>query len=185
VAYGVILVPQRAAIDRLTRFAADLATGTSARFVVGENAIPHVTLLHAECHPEAAGVWWSRASQALHRTMSLRLAGLMYAPIPEGDFYTPEGGVYFGLEVARSPQIIGAHRTVLAQAEDLGLGIWGAVGDRFAPHLTLGVCETVPCAPVSLPGDLMGRPIEGRLAFGRLRNHGSFPPDLRYAGEDR
>src|SRR3954454_1018389 len=180
-AYGVILVPGRAAIDRLTRFAAGLAAGTAARFVVGENAVPHVTLLHADCSAEQADAWWDRASRALSRDMPVRIAGLMYSLIPQGDFYTPEGGVYFGLEVARSPQIIDAHRTTLAQAEDLGLGVWGAVGDQFAPHVTLGVCETVPRAPVMLPGELTGAAIEVSLAFGEVRRHGTFRPDLRYA----
>lgn len=173
-AYGIVLVIDEPAAQDLVAEAQRIISGRPAVMVVGPAAPPHVTLLHARCDDLEAGSWWHGVRDHLG-PMHVEPIGLMTAVLPPGDFYVPDGGTYFGLEVFRTQALADAHDAVLSGAAALGLEAIGRVGEYFRPHVTLGVLERsatdIPIVDVSrFTGRLSGSPV-----LGRLGPHGTFP----------
>lgn len=179
-AYGVVLVPEPTVTGRLLEFTREIISIAPAISSVSEGAIPHLTLLHVDCAHEAALRWWHDAAAHIDPRFSVTLTGLMFSPIPEGNYYVPEGGVYAGLEAIRSARLDNAHRTLSRLASELNCTPIGAVGDHFRPHISLCALAAFPCGRFSLPPDVTTTTFECRVAFGELREYGTFRPDLAY-----
>ena len=178
VAYGVVLLFDDALAAAITGYAAALGAGAGRRMVLGPDAPPHVTLAHATCDRDVALAWWSRCRGMLPDAVPVRFHGVSLAPVPAGDYYVPEGGVYAGLEALPDPELHRWHRAVVRHARDLGAGLLGAVGDAFRPHVTLGVLTGGPVL-VTPPDPAMLSPATGlRPVLGRLGPYGTFPEIL-------
>ena len=171
--YGIVLLPSGADSVRLVGYAA--AFGSGAVMALGPQAPPHITLAHVDCAREAADAWWAASSALLDAAYDVTLCGLMLAPVPVGNLYVPEGGIYAGLEAVRRSALEAAHRLVLGTAVAAGAPTIGAVGGDYRPHVTLGVLGGVPVTVPSLPEDLLTATLPTRLAYGRIGPYGTVP----------
>ena len=173
-AYGIILLFDDAAGAAVTGYAQGFAAADH-QMVLGDAAPPHVTLAHAGCDRDVALRWWERCSAELPRSVPVRFNGTMVSPVPEGDYYVPEGGVYVGLEAAKDPELELAHRVVTRNARAEGAELIGAVDDDFRPHVTLAVLRHGPVRVPPAAAALL-RPATGlRPVLGRLGPFGTFP----------
>jgi hypothetical protein len=170
--YGIVLLPDRATHDRL----ADLASAISGRASInklGDHAPAHVSVVHFDGPPREIE---SRIAAYPVRSLRVTIIGLLYAVVPPGDYYVPQGGVYFGIEIVRRPDLDALHAEALSWVLESGAEPLGAVGPAYRPHITLGM-TTGPVLP-----DLTTVPVgelSVELAFGELGPYGTFPGLLR------
>ena len=177
-AYGIVLLFDDALAAAVVAYAGTLGAGPDRRMVLGPDAPPHVTLAHATCDRDVALAWWRRCAAVLPASVPVRFHGVSLAPVPVGDHYVPEGGVYAGLEALPDPALHRLHRAVTGHARELGAALLGAVDDDFRPHVTLGVLTGGPVL-VTPPGPALLRPAGGlRPVLGRLGPYGTFPEIL-------
>src|SRR5689334_13970894 len=171
--YGVVLLPQRRDHDRLVALAAAIAGPAPIISMLGAQAPAHVSVVHFDGDTgQAAQVadWLARRSR---QTIPVQITGLLYAVVQPGDYYVPVGGVYFGLEMVRRPDLNALHQEALGRVRAAGAAPLGAVDADFRPHLTLGITGTRPDLP-----DLADVPtgqLDVALAIGELGPYGTFP----------
>jgi hypothetical protein len=170
--YGVVLLPDRRVHEHLTRLAAATCAADSI-MLLGDRAPAHLSVVHFDGDTKQATQMEDRTARYPQRTVTVRMIGLLYAVVAPGDYYVPQGGVYFGIEVVRRPDLDTLHDEVLGWVRELGATALGAVGANFRPHFTLGVCGGRPSLP-SL-GDLPTGEVDLTLAFGELGPYGTFP----------
>ncbi|AGL21485.1 hypothetical protein [Actinoplanes sp. N902-109] len=164
--HGLVLLPDHPTHDRLTVLATTIA-GPAPINTLGPHAPAHVSILHF-----TGGDPDRIRTRAATRTIKVKPIGLLYAHLAPGDYYVPQGGVYFGLELVRRPALDDLHQAALEWVKEAGAEPLGAVGDDYRPHITLGVTNQ-PALP-----DLAEVPtgeIEVTLAFGELGPYGTFP----------
>ena len=170
--YGVVLLPDRRTHERLATLAAAIA-GPSRINTLGDHAPAHVSVAHFDGDEDQAARVAARLDGLPATVPSVQIIGLLYAVIAPGDYYVPQGGVYFGLEMVRRPDLDALHTEVLGWIAEAGARPLGAVGADFRPHITLGVSSGRPELPdlAHVPaGDLTVT-----LAFGGLGPYGTFP----------
>ena len=100
--YGVVLLPDRRVHQRLAAVAAAIG-GAESISLLGSEAPAHVSAAHFDGDAGQAAqarTWMARRPQW---TMPVTIICLLYAVVAAGDYYVPQGGVYFGLEVVRRP----------------------------------------------------------------------------------
>jgi 2'-5' RNA ligase len=175
-AYGVVLLPGARISEALTELARAIGHGARPLHHLGDQAPPHVSVLHLDA-PDDRAVEQApeiAAYAAAHpRTLTVKVIGLLYVPVPAGDYYVPTGGTYFGVEIVRRPDLDALHREYLGFAAERGLTTLGAVGADYRPHVTLGVAEVQPALP---PLDMMPLgEFEVTLAHGPIGPYGTFP----------
>ena len=170
--YGVVLLPDRRTHEKLAALAAAIA-GTSPIHRLGDTAPAHVSVAHFEADPTQAAQIAVRVAGHPQQGLSVKIIGLLYAVVARGDYYVPQGGVYFGVEVVRRPELSALHEETLGWVRETGATPLGAVGADYRPHVTLGVTGGQPALPGldEVPvGDL-----DLTLAFGQLGPYGTFP----------
>ncbi|QKG22029.1 2'-5' RNA ligase family protein [Actinomadura verrucosospora] len=172
-AYGIILLP--ADPGPLTRLSAETARLADPIMHLGTDAPPHVSVVHADVPAETAMALWTELTARHRMDVALRFTGLMFAPIAPGDPYVPEGGVYCGLECARSAALLELHEAARSWLDAAQAPMLSPSGARFRPHLTLSVLRAAPSGVVPLPGPLFGADMRFRAALGRLGPYGTFP----------
>ncbi|WP_127503504.1 hypothetical protein [Actinoplanes solisilvae] len=173
--YGVVLLPDRETHDRLAALAAVIG-GPAAVNVLGDHAPAHVSVAHFEADARQASVIERHSARHSVRDLRLRIIGLLYASVAPGDYYFPGGGVYFGIEIVRRPDLDALHREVLGWVDEVGGAPLGQVGADFRPHVTLGIGPdaSLPAWPSVPVGEF---PVT--LAFAELGPYGTFP-DLSF-----
>lgn len=169
--YGVVLLPDRGTHDRLAALAA-VVGGPSAVNVLGRHAPAHVSVLHFEADAGPAEQIGRRIAGHHVRSLPMKIIGLLYASVPPGDYYFPRGGVYFGVELVRRPELDALHHEVLGWVHEVGGVPLGQTGDDYRPHVTLGIGPdaTLPPWPDVPVGEF-----EATLAFAELASYGTFP----------
>jgi hypothetical protein len=184
-AYGVVLLPDARTAATLTELSRAIGHGAQPLHQLGPQAPPHVSVLHLDLpntdrpntdRPNETDLLAEEvAARARANPVRIRvkLIGLLYVPVPRGDYYVPTGGIYFGIEVVRRPDLDSLHRDYLSFAAQHGMRPLGAVGDDYRPHLTLGVTAVQPALP-PLDRVPLGE-LELVLASGRIGPYGSFP----------
>lgn len=169
--FGVVLLPDRATHDRLAALAA-AAAGTDPINALGDHAPAHVTVAHFDADAAQADLIRARADTHTVRSLAVKIIGLLYGPVPPGDYYVPSGGVYYGLEIVRRPDLNALHEQALGWVAEAGATPIGLVGADYRPHVTLGVSGR-PALPdlTTLPaGELTMT-----LGYGELGPYGTFP----------
>lgn len=179
--FGVILLPDPDTSERLIAYSRDIAAASAPLMALGPDAPPHVTLCHAHCSHDTADAWWSAVKGAVTQDLTLDRCGLIFQPIPAGDFYVPSGGVSAGVEITRRDDLNRAHLATLDAARRLKAEPIGAVGEDFRPHITLGIMAAFPTGPVPFASGLVMGAVSGRLALGELGPCGTFPRILETA----
>jgi hypothetical protein len=168
-AYGVVLLPDTRIAGALIELSHAIGHGARPLSQLGPQAPPHVSVLHLDGPDEEVAAY----ARAHPIRLRVKVIGLLYVPVPAGDYYVPTGGTYFGVEVVRRPDLDALHREYLRFAAEHGMSPLGAVGDDYRPHITLGVTAVQPALPPldNLPlGEL-----EVHLAAGPIGPYGTFP----------
>ena len=167
-AYGVVLLPDARTADALTDLSHAIGHGAQPLHQLGPQAPPHVSVLHLQEPGEVAAY-----ADAHPVRLRVKVIGLLYVPVPVGDYYVPTGGIYFGVEMVRRPGLDALHRDYLEFAASHGITPLGAVGDDYRPHVTLGVTPVQPALPPldKLP---LGE-FDVTLAHGPVGPYGTFP----------
>lgn len=179
--YGIILLPDALLAEKLTSFSNEIAGAGAIMSLDVEKRPPHLTLLHIDAdEEEVANQWWSGVAERIEPSLSVSLTGLMFNPIEPNDYYAPEGGLYFGIEARSTSLLREAHAITLEQATKCCAKPLSGSGDRFAPHITLGILRSFPNG-ISLRSNILNVSFSGRLALGHLGNYGTFPEILNQA----
>jgi hypothetical protein len=171
-AYGVVLLPDDRTARALTELSHAIGHGARSLHLLGDHAPPHVSVLHLDVPDDRAGEVAAYAD-AHPRTITVKVIGLLYVPVPAGDYYVPSGGIYFGVEIVRRPDLDALHRDYLGFAAGRGLAPLGAVGSDYRPHITLGVTPVRPALPPL--GLVPLGELEMTLAHGPVGPYGTFP----------
>jgi hypothetical protein len=171
-AYGVVLLPDARTAEALTDLSHAIGHGAQPLHQLGPQAPPHVSVLHLDVSGDRAGEVAAYAAAHPVR-LRVKVIGLLYVPVPVGDYYVPTGGIFFGVEVVRRPDLEALHRDYLGFAAERGMSPLGAVGPDFRPHVTLGVTPVQPALPPldKLP---LGE-FDVTLAHGPVGPYGTFP----------
>jgi hypothetical protein len=168
--YGVVLLADRRTHEKLAALAATIA-GADAIHQLGDGAPAHVSVLHFEADAaQAARIAARVAGHPRHSTV-VKIIGLLYAVVGRGDYYVPQGGVYFGIEVVRRPDLSALHEEALAWVREGDAAPLGAVGADYRPHVTLGVSGGQPALPRL--DDVPAGELDLTLAFGELGPYGT------------
>jgi hypothetical protein len=170
-AYGVVLLTDRATHAALTALA-DAIKGDQAINTLGPHAPAHISITHFDGTREAAAKIAKLTAAHPVRHLTVKVSGLLYAPVPPGDYYVPQGGIYFGLEVVRRPDLDALHQEVLGWIAEQAATPLGNTGPDFRPHITLGMA-TAPALPP--PETIPTGELEATLAFGEVAAYGTFP----------
>jgi hypothetical protein len=173
--YGIILLPEPDVSERFLRYSNEIASLASPIMSLGEAAPAHLTLVHVECDRDVAESCWNRVLRAMPPATPVSLVGLIFAPIPKGDYYVPGGGLSYGLEAIRRSELEFAHKSALQSADAVGAEILNPAGQDFRPHITLGVLDRFPVGAVNVPPQVVLTSFVGRVALGRLGPFGTFP----------
>lgn len=174
-AFGIILVFDEVTNERFCAYADSIAEHVDPRNVVGRTQrLPHVSLAHFECEDGAEKLAWSRAVESVAVEVPLHPFSLEIIEKVRGDFYVPEGGVFFGIGLKHSPGLLDAFASVSDAVRQSGCRFVPGPPDVFAPHVTLGVLDRLPAISLPLPIAITRAPLMGRLALGRLEDYGSF-----------
>jgi hypothetical protein len=171
-AYGVVLLPDAGTSRALTDLSHAIGRGARPIHQLGDHAPPHVSVLHVDVPDDRAAEIADYAAANPVR-LTVKVIGLLYVPVPKGDYYVPTGGISYGVEIVRRPDLDALHRDYLDFAATRGMAPLGAVGADYRPHITLGVTEVQPTLP---PLDLLPLgDLEVTLASGPLGPFGTFP----------
>jgi hypothetical protein len=173
--YGVVLLPGRSDADALIALSHTVGHGAAPINLLGDHAPPHVSVLHLDVDDAKAEEITAYAGTCLPRLI-VKPIGLLFTTVPRGDYYVPQGGTYFGVEIVRRPDLNALHQDFLAFAAERGMRPLGAVGDDFRPHVTLGMTASPPGLPPL--GTVPLGEIEMTLACGFIGPYGTFP-DLK------
>lgn len=171
-AYGVVLLPDARITGALTELSHAVGHGAQPLHQLGDHAPPHVSVLHLDVPEDGAHEVAARVAAHPVR-ITVKVSGLLYVPVPPGDYYVPTGGTYFGVEIVRRPDLDALHREYLDFASSHGVTTLGAVGTDYRPHITLGVTKVQPALP---PLDMMPLgELVLTLASGPIGPYGTFP----------
>lgn len=131
--YTLVLIPPDSLGERLVKFSHEVTSLVKSDVRLGADALPHITL-----------VQWKNANlEALKRQTSplrqgkpgvLTLAGISIVPGPEGDNWIE-------LPILSSAGLRQLQDDALAATRNNG-EIANGVGDRFRPHVTIGLTYT-------------------------------------------
>ncbi|MEV4352246.1 hypothetical protein AB0J83_47935 [Actinoplanes sp. NPDC049596] len=167
-AHGVVLRPDPDTSDALIALSQAIGGSSEPIMLLGAQAPPHVSVLHWGADDSLAEVM-GLAGRYRENTFEVRIIGLLYAVIPAGDYYVPQGGHYFGLEIVRRPGLDALHHAFLELAADP----LGQVGPDFRPHITLGVTARPPVLPPlsEVPTGILST----TMAAGPVGPYGTFP----------
>jgi hypothetical protein len=170
--YGVVLLPDRRTHHRLSALAAAIG-GADPIHRLGDAAPAHVSVAHFEADATQAAEIAARVAHHPRRGITAKIIGLLYAVVGRGDYYVPQGGVYFGIEIVRRPDLDALHEETLGWIREARATPLGAVGADYRPHITLGVTGDRP----ALPGleDVPAGELDLTPAFGELGLYGTLP----------
>ena len=128
--YGVVLLPSPPTHERLAALATATG-GTNLIMLLGDAAPAHVSVVHFDGDATQAAQVAAQVARHPRQTVPVKIIGLLYAVMAPGDYYAPQGGVYFGIEVVRRPDLDALHGEVLAWVGEAGATALGAVGVDF------------------------------------------------------
>ncbi|MEU8138763.1 hypothetical protein [Streptodolium elevatio] len=172
--YGIILLPDDHANAALSAYAERITAGVPTIMRIGEQYLPHITLLHVDAPRGSAAELWGRSVASIAPVTEVRPSGVQFGAMARGDLYLPQGGVYVGLEALRRTALEAAHRRVLEHARDLDLPVLSGAGENFRPHVTLAALETTDQVAAPLPPTDLMAPFAARLAWGEMGPYGTF-----------
>lgn len=165
---GLVLLFDDGFAAACVAYSAALVEGRTARMQLGEQALPHLSLLHADTDRPPAEIW-ADASKRLEPEYTIETHSV--ALLPRDD--APGRMVY--LIVPCTPALREAEARALALASLHGAPIPTRNGERFQPHFTVAIWEGPKSLATSeLPVDVVPRTaLVGRLALVEIGPHGT------------
>ena len=160
---GLVYLPAAAASAAMVSFARDLVVGREARMVVGENALPHLTLLHVETDASPALLFEAaKAKLPARLRFDVVSLGLLRYDTPYNAEPAPP---------ATMAWLLVPNTEALRNAE-----VTTGNGDAFVPHLTIAMWEghLPPTTFDPTRDDVFTKGIEGALALGTIGKNGTF-----------
>ncbi|MGR7000607.1 hypothetical protein ACU686_25415 [Yinghuangia aomiensis] len=141
---------------------------------IGEEYLPHVTLLHVDATREQAAELWDRSLASLAATVEVHPTGIQLGAYAPDDVYLPDGGVYVGIEALRRTDLAAEHLSALGHARDLGLRVLSGADEAFRPHVTLATLKPTDHVAALLPPAELLVPFTARPAWGEMGPYGTF-----------
>jgi hypothetical protein len=171
--HGIVLQPDAATRRALIELSHHIGSGSDPIMLLGEQAPPHVSILHFEATDDQLAGMAATAEPYRDGVFDVKVTGLLYSVVPPGDYYVPQGGYYFGLEIIRRPDLNAIHADFVGTAKAIGSRSLGLVDQDYRPHITLGMTAAPPGLPQleAVPAGVLRM----TMAFGRLGPHGTFP----------
>lgn len=176
---GLVLIPEEQSVaERISSYARTLIPGLGpVHYMLGEQALPHVTLAHVRSSVDPVAVW-ADVGGAVDRSVDVSLVGLRFHPVPSDVALTNEEGwrIKVFLQVLSDPDLRRLLQQTLATDWCASGEVLSAGEKTFDPHFTLGSTQpgsgSVLPAPIDLPTDLVPRRIPMRLILGSMGKHG-------------
>ena len=173
---GLVYLPAAAASDAMVSFAHDLVVGREARMVVGENALPHLTLLHVETDASPA-LLFEAAKVKLPPRLRFDVVslGLLRYDTPYNAEPAPPATMAW-LLVPNTEALRAAERASLTLPGFRDAEVTTGNRDAFVPHLTIAMWEghLPPTTFDPTRDDVFAKGIEGALALGAIGKNGTF-----------
>jgi 2'-5' RNA ligase len=174
--FGIVLLPNSAITAALVQLAGELVGSHQTLHHVDASHPPHITIAQFECSEESTQTLWQDVSRRCASSMRIRSTGVKFKPEPKGSFYVPEGGVYFGIEVAKTKALLDLQRSVIACLPEDSTLLTG-VEDFYDPHITLGVFSSEPTVDLRFRTAVADE-FECSLALGSVGDYGTIPQVL-------
>lgn len=173
---GLVYLPAAAASAAMVSFARDLVVGREARMVVGENALPHLTLLHVETDASPALLFEAaKAKLPARLRFDVVSLGLLRYDTPYNAEPAPPATMAW-LLVPNTEALRAAERVSLGLPGFRNAEVTTGNGDAFVPHLTIAMWEghLPPTTFDPTRDDVFTKGIEGALALGTIGKNGTF-----------
>lgn len=127
--------------DHLSQLSQLLDQTANSAYVLGKNSKPHITVIQFDAPENKIDDLKSAVKKSQHENSSIlaRIKDMYYA-----DFHPKHEKYYYGLHVEKTHLIQGIHEFVLTEIlKPLELTpTLRRFGDQYAPHFTLGLCDT-------------------------------------------
>lgn len=173
---GLVYLPAAATSDAMVSFARELVVGREARMVVGENALPHLTLLHVETDASPALLFEAaKAKLPARLRFDVVSLGLLRYDTPYNADPAPPATMAW-LLVPCTEALRAAERVSLGLPGFRNANVTTGNGDAFVPHLTIAMWEghLPPTTFAPTRDDVFAKGIEGALALGVIGKNGTF-----------
>lgn len=176
---GLVYLPSSEVSEHCVRYAASLVRGLKARVVVGEHALPHLSLLHAETEGSPESLFSEACERiALHCTFDVVSLGLLRYDVPYNAPAAPPATMAW-LMVPCTEALRTAERAAVSLPGLVGVPLTTGNGDDFQPHLTIAMWEGHTAPPAFDPSDLIPKKgIRGTLAVGLIGPNGVYEKTL-------
>ncbi len=176
---GLVYLPSPEVSDLCVRYAASLVKDLSPRVVVGAQALPHLSLLHAETDRSPDSLFAeARAAIPAYCTFDVVSLGLLRYDTP---YNAPPAApaTMAWLMVPCSEALRSAERAATALPGLSGVPITTGNGDDFQPHLTIAMWEGHTPPTTFEPAELIPKKgIHGTLALGVIGPNGVYTRTL-------
>jgi hypothetical protein len=176
---GLVYLPSQDVSEQCVRYAASLVRGLRPRVVVGERALPHLSLLHAETDRSPASLFAeARERMPLHCVFDVVSLGLLRYDTPYNAPPAPPATMAW-LMVPCTEALRTAERAAVSLPGLRGVPITTGNGDDFQPHLTIAMWEGHTAPTAFEPADLVPKKgIRGTLAVGLIGPNGVYEKTL-------
>ena len=132
-AFNIALFPQdKQFIADCIKLAQDNFDSQAEEYLLGENALPHITLCQFSAAPSHLAEIWSIISPLVSKSLSIRLTQIYILPY--------EGAYWLGLATAREPELISLQLSVYESLANLGIKSNQSHSSYF-PHITWARCS--------------------------------------------
>jgi hypothetical protein len=171
---GLVLVPDERSSARVTECARSIVPRVGpVRSMLGEGALPHVSFVHIYSDRPADDIW-AEVSPVMDEMVTIEPIGVRFHPYHVA-YNSPEeagGGIVTFLQVLLDAELWRMRQNLKTTSWFQEGEIRYPSNDAFDPHFTLG--STTPLSgftvqsSVELPDDLIGQPMNMRLALGPI-----------------
>lgn len=174
--FNMALIPES---DDLKALCIELARANCAEradsYLLGEDALPHVTLCQFNASSDGVKEIWRAFSELQPAPVPLAFRHI-YLQYGKGDL---EGKCWVGLAVKYEPELIALQKAVFEKLAALGLQGRNTPANFF-PHLTFARCDgSIPVVISAAPkADFWGASFPFRLTIGRSDEHGRYHETL-------
>jgi hypothetical protein len=187
---GLVYLPSPKISDLCVRYAASLVNDLSPRVVVGAQALPHLSLLHAETDRSPDSLFAeARTAIPAYCTFDVVSLGLLRydtpynappAPVLDRRGSAPSTPATMAwLMVPCSEALRSAERAAMELPGLSGVPITTGNGDDFQPHLTIAMWEGHTPPTTFEPAELIPKKgIQGTLALGAIGPNGVYTHTL-------
>lgn len=162
--YCLALLLDKDVSGRVVQFSEAIGRLAPSRLILGNSALPHVTLVQFEANERLARASW-KSTRWRRGRLRLNFAGLTLLP-------SHRGGAWIEIQVLKSRAIAELQDYLLSRRPLRDIRPLNAVRDEFRPHVTVGYADTFPERLPPLPVELLRAPsVTVTLCLGLVSDH--------------